>query len=59
MHRRMRDRAAIKFNDRDHPARAEDVAITNRQPEGWGGSNGSPSIVSRIAIEGFELEAPV
>lgn len=46
-------------NGTDHPARADDMATTNRQPEGWGGSDGSPGIVSLIVIEGFELKAPV
>ncbi len=38
-------------NVADHPARAEDMAIKTRQPEGWGGSDGSPSMVSLIVIE--------
>jgi hypothetical protein len=35
------------------------MATTDRQPEGWGGSNGSPSIVSLIVIEVVELERSV
>ena len=46
-------------NATGHLARAKDLATMNRQPEGWGGPDGSPSMVSLIVIERFVLEAPV
>jgi hypothetical protein len=46
-------------NATGHLARAKDLATMNRQPEGWGGPYGSPSIVSLIVTEAFELKVPV
>jgi hypothetical protein len=46
-------------NATGHLARAKDLATMNRQPEGWGGPDGSPSIVSLIATQAFELKVLV